>query len=243
MIRDKFYKDIITVINSHTRFDSIDFKIKTVKDDRNISTLLTIQYNFDSKYKIIFKIPSSVTIDKDGYSPYYSFTGSVCPGPVAIEESFSFKGEDTVFTKISLWLNCIWEEISANPIVKQIENQQNQINEIFERFESIKDDYFTIDEAKELKKKLDDLENTLKSQLQQQIKDKKGLEEEINKLHLDIDTLKTTIASFDKKGWLKSLSVKVFKWSTNANHAKLIKGGYTLIREFLPDEIKNSPPE
>jgi gas vesicle protein len=243
MIREKIYKDIANTIDKHPRFESSDFKVEANKDQRSSYTVLNIKYNIESKYKITFKIPTSTTSDKESYGEYYAFSGSVCPGPLAYDENFSFKGEAGIFEKITIWLNCIWEELSSNPIVKKVEFQQQQIEEIFEKFESIKDEYFSEDEAKELRKKLDGLEETLKEQIKQNQDDKKIFDKEIENLHNDIDTLKQTIHSFKKKGWLKSFTTKVFKWTKDSENRTLLKDGYKVIREFLPEDIKGNLPD
>jgi len=244
MIRDKFYKDITSTIDKHNRFESSDFKIEPIRDPKKTYTTLTIRYKIESKYRIVFIIPTSTTAPKENYeSPYYAFSGVVCPGPLSYEENFSFKGETGVFERITTWLNCIWEELSSNPIVKKVENQQQQIDELFEKFENIKDDFFSDEEAKDLRTRLDELEETLKSQILKSNEDKKELELEVSKLHIDIDTLKQTVQSFKKKGWLKSFTNKVFKWTKDSDNRKMLKDGYTVIREFLPEEIKNALPD
>ena len=48
---------------------------------------------------------------------------------------------------------------------------------------------FSTEEADELKRRLDDLENLLLEQIDKEKKDKKGLEKEIKKLHQDIEKL------------------------------------------------------
>src|SRR5438477_189409 len=128
-------------------------------------------------------------------------------------------------------------------MVKRIEDQQNQIDEIFEKFDSIQDEYFTEDEASELKNRLDKLEENLQAEIRTKNEDKKIFEQEISKLHTDIDTLKQTISSFKKKGWLRSFTGKIFKWSKNSENRKLLADGYKVIREFLPEHIKTSLPE
>jgi hypothetical protein len=242
MIRDKFYRDISNTIDNHPRFDSSDFKIEPSKG-QNGAVNLTIRFGIEPKYKIFFKIPNSTTTEKDGYRSYYVFSGTVCPGPLAFDETFSFQGEEGVFERITTWLNCIWEELSSNPIVKKVESQQQQIDEIFEKFEDVKDDFFTVDEASELKKRLDELEETLKAQIQQSTEDKKVYEQEVYKLHTDIDTLKQTINSFNKKGWIKSFTSKVFKWTKNSDNRKMLADGYKVVKEFLPEHLKSSLPE
>ncbi|RYX87031.1 hypothetical protein EON73_02270 [bacterium] len=142
MIRDKFYKEIAANIDSHSRFDNSDFKITTTPG--STSTVLTITYTIEPTYKIVFHIPNSTTLDKDSYSnPYYKFSGSVCPGPLSFQETFSFTGQEKVFEKITTWLNCIWEELTSNPIVKQIEKQRKDIEEIIENFNDIKEEFFS----------------------------------------------------------------------------------------------------
>jgi len=242
MLRDRVYKDIVITIDGHSRFDSTDFKIEYQKEQNSSAITLTIKYVIEPKYKIVFKIPSSTTSDKDSYGDYYAFSGKVCPGPLAYEETFSFKGEHVIYDKIKTWLNCIWEELSSNPIVKKVETHQDKINEIFEKLDTINDGYFTETEAEELKLKLDELEKNFKTQLEKNSADKKKLEGEIEKLHTDIDTLKETIGSFKKKGWLKSFTGKIFKWTTDAENRKLLKEGYSAIKILLPEDIKNSLP-
>jgi|GEM_PF-1160501 len=243
MIRDKFQKDILITLDKHNRFESSDFKIEPIKESRNSFTTLTIKFTVEPKYKIIFKIPTSLTIDKDGYSnPYYALSGSVCPGPFSFEETFEFKNTEGIFERITSWLNCIWEELSANPIVKKIEIQQQQIDEIFLNFDSIKDEYFTEQEANDLRSRLDSLEETLKSQIEKNNEDKKVFEEDVSKLHNDIDTLKLTVQSFKKKGWLKTFTTKLHKWTKDSDNRKMLMGGYEIIREFLPNDIKESLP-
>lgn len=242
MIRGKYYKDIISTIDKHKRFESSDFDIKSVKGNRG-STTLTITYTIESKYKIEFNVPGSKTTDKDSWSSYYKFSGVACPGPLAYSESFSFNGIEGLYEKINDWLGCIWEELISNPIVKRIEEQQAEIDKIVGNFENLDDDYFSIDEAEDLKKRLSKLEEDLKEQIEKNTKSKKEAESQIEDLQNDIDTLKQTVESFKKKSWLKGFSGKIFKWTRNSKNRKMLKDGYNVIREFLPEEIKSSLPE
>jgi polyhydroxyalkanoate synthesis regulator phasin len=243
MIREKIYRDIIATIDMHSRFESAEFKIESVPAQRNNDTILSIKYTIDQRYKIAFRIPSSMTKDKDGYSQHYTFSGNVCPGPLSYEENFSFTDIGGIFKHISIWLDCIWEELSSMPVVKMIDNQQQIINEIFEKLDHVSDDYFSVDEANELKKRLDELEEKLKKQIRQNEEDKNVFEHKIDKLHTDIDTLKQTIHTFKKNGWIKSFTIKVYKWVKNSENRAMLKDGYAVIRDFLPEEIKNALPE
>jgi len=239
MIRGKFYKDIIIKIDSHERFESYDFKISSESNAYN--TMLEIEYKIQSEFLLTFKIPSSVT-SKEGSSDYYLFSGTVCPGPISYQESFNFKGLQGIFNTIERWLDCIWEELTSNPIVKYIESQQEQINDIFEKFDSIDDEYFTKVEAEDLKNRLDELEKTLKDEAIKLNKDKELLQNELIKLHTDIETLKLTITSLNKNGWLKSFTGKIFKWTSKTENRALLKDGFSLVKAFLPENIRNDFP-
>lgn len=83
----------------------------------------------------------------------------------------------------------------------------------------------------------------MKSQIDKINLEKAIYEDEINKLHIDIDTLKETLNSFNKKGWFKSFTSKIFKWTSNSENRKMLKDGYSIVKEFLPENIKNSLPQ
>ncbi len=241
MVRDKIYKKILLTLDKHNRFDNTDFKVESNQDNKGISLVIT--YIIEPKYRLAFKMPTAPAYDKDSYQSYYLFTGTACPGPLAYEEVFSFRDEDGIYQKISVWLEGIWEELSANPVIKQIESQQQQIDEIVERFDNVEDGFFTINQAEELKSRLDELESQLRAEIEKNTKDKKIVEQEISKLHTDIETLKDTIVSLKKKNWIKSFTGKVFKWSKNSENRKLLKDGYSVVREFLPQHIKDTLPD
>lgn len=243
MIRGKHQKDIITTINNHKRFDSSDFEIKSIKDSRGGSTTLTIKYLVEQKYNIVFKMPNSKTKDEDGYGDCYKFVGTVCPGPLAYNESFTFTGIEGLYSRIKEWLDCIWEELLSNPIIKKIEEQQIEINKIVENFDRLEDDYFSIEEAEDLRIRLNKLEEDLKGQIEENSKDKKEAESKIIELQNDIDTLKQTVESFKKKSWLKGFTGKVFKWTRNSKNREILKDGYNVVREFLPEDIKSNLPK
>jgi hypothetical protein len=240
MIRDKFYKEIVLTIDKHPRFDSSDFKIK-ISD--SYKTPVYITCTADPRFKMEFDIPTSASQDGSNGKPYYSFSGKVCPGPVSYEETFSVNGQSLIYDKITTWLNCIWEEFTSSPIVRQMEDQQNQIDEIFEKFTDIKDEFFSKEEAEDLKSKLTDLEKKLEAEIEARHLEKKETEAEKAQLKTDIDTLKQTVNTLKKKGWLKSFTTKVFKWTKDSENRKMLKDGYKVIREMLPESVKSALPE
>lgn len=241
MIRKKFYKEIVEILNSHSRFEAHNFDIKTNKQNRNLSLVITYLHNSSFKFKM--DLPSGKTTSKDEFSPSYKFSGTMSPGPFALEESFSFSGTNYLDEYINTWLNEIWEELKSNPVVAHIDSQRKEIDEIFERLDGSSEDFFTQDEAEELRARLDDLEKKFNEEFKKEIKDKEELKKEVSSLNKDIETLKVTLSSFNKKSWMKELVGKVFKWVKNPNNRKALKQGYSVVREILPEEYKGMLPE
>lgn len=241
MIREKFLKDISTTINNHKRFESYDFDITPYSQNKSGPTKLKITYKMSPKYQIEIVIPNTKTKVQGAYveSDEYVFKCDKCPGKVAYQESINCNGEEDLHKNLKIWLDCIWDELVSNPILKSIKSQEEKVEELFKKFDLIDDEPFNSQEVEELRKKLDDLESMLKTEIESSKKNKEELENEIDNLHSDIETLKVTINSFTRKGWIKSFTTKIFKWTSNSENRKMLKDGYTLIKEILPDNLVN----
>jgi hypothetical protein len=238
MIRDKVYKEVFETLGSNPHFESYDFSISSSRISN--TTSLSIVYKMENKFNITLRIPHSLT-NKD-FQEYYLISGTARPGVLAYDESFEFRGYQQIHVKIREWLDNVWEELSSNPIVKEQLNQQKDIEEIFQRFDQIKDEYFSADEAQDLKSRLDELEKKLVEEAKKNIKDKEELQKQIEVLNDDIETLKTTVSSLKKTGWLKSFTGKVFKWTSKKENREFLKEGYSFIKAFLPENIKSDLP-
>lgn len=238
MIRAKVRKDIIETLEAHTRFEHADFKLETSKIAKGVQ--LKITYLIDTRFYISFVIPSSIT--GDDYNAHYMFSGSACPGPVSFDESFSFKQEHEIYSRIKSWQNAIWEEVSTTPLIKLFNEQQQQIDEIYEKLKDVSDELFSKQESEDIKTRLTDLEKKLTEEIENNTKDKDVLQEQINQLHTDISTLQQTVDSFTKKSWFKSFASKVFRWTKDGENRKMIGDGYKVLKEFLPADIKNTMP-
>jgi len=55
--------------------------------------------------------------------------------------------------------------------------------------------------------------------------------------------LKQTIQSFDKKGWIRSFTSKIFSWGAKPENQKILKDGYKIIRGFFPENVSTMPLE
>ena len=122
----------------------------------------------------------------------------------------------------------IWEELTIDPVVREVEKQRNVINTIFEKINSKDDKNFDTEEIANLKTRLTDLESKFIEELKNTVEDKEKLAEELKELKKDFDTLKITLASLKKSGWAKGFYSKVAKWTMKKENGALLKEGYTV---------------
>lgn len=137
----------------------------------------------------------------------------------------------------------IWEELTIDPVVREVDRQRQDLDKIFEKINSKDDKNFEVNEIADLKKRLDNLETKFKNDLKETIEDKDKLAEELNTLKRDFETLKTTLGTLKKAGWAKGFYSKILKWTSKKENRTLLKDGYTIVKELLPDNIGKSLPE
>ncbi|HTB31008.1 MAG TPA: hypothetical protein VK808_03230, partial [Bacteroidia bacterium] len=120
MIRNRLYNQIREVFEKNPGFIKADFVIETPSTQRNI---LYITYKYETKYQFEFQIPESA-----GEDGQYTFNGKISPGIVAVTESFSVKGEEKLLDGISMWVNCVWEELTTQPFFQSVKRMDEKID-------------------------------------------------------------------------------------------------------------------
>jgi hypothetical protein len=236
MVRNKYLNIIYAAIDSSDRFEQTDFSISET-EDKYSTTDLVLTYLPHPTYSLELNIP------KKQSDTGYIFKGTICPGLVSFKEEFQFTGADNIPAKISSWMKYIWEELTIDPVVREVEKQRSEINKIFEKINSKDDKNFDNKEITDLKTRLTDLENKFVEELKTTVEDKDRLAEELKDLKKDFETLKTTLGSLKKSGWAKGFYSKVVKWTMKKENRTLLKEGYTIVKELLPDNMGKNLPE
>lgn len=198
MIRNRLYYQIIGIIEKNTVFVKTDFKIET-RTALSKRDGVYIIYKHEPKYEFELQIPESSGDDGE-----YTFNGKVCPGVVAIHESFSVKGESNLFSGIVTWVNCIWEELATQPFLQSARKIEEQIDAVYAKYANPEQEYFTQQETEELKMCLEKLEKDFQEEIQDEVKDKKEVWKRIGGLSAEMDYLKSTITSSTRQAWLYS---------------------------------------
>ncbi|MDR1877751.1 MAG: hypothetical protein LBQ84_09030 [Flavobacteriaceae bacterium] len=201
MIKDGFLENIIDIFQHHEKFEYVDFKIDIHQDT------LKIVYLIEPKFRITFQ-------DKDHFkekkgSDKFNILGEVVPGKFSLHENFLLTQKDEVYTKIKSWLDIIWREISLASPLGLLEEEQEHIDKICEKFDS-HEGYFSTEEILEIKRELKILIKALKEEIMSIVEDEKIQKEEIEKLYNHFETLELLLPSLKKKGWIRSLTGRVF---------------------------------
>jgi polyhydroxyalkanoate synthesis regulator phasin len=245
MLRAKVNQLINRTLDTHKYFNFNDFEIST-PSKTHYSAQLLIRYEYDQQYYIEINIPnekSSFTKPETNFNGKtthveylnYKIDGKMSPGQLSISEAFKYEGENSIAKAINLWLNNLWEELTITPEIRVFNAQKEEIEKIKSQVENIPDEYFSADEGKELKERLDKLEKQLADKLAAEVPDIKESKEQIDKLHHEIETLKQTIPVLKKSGWFKSLITKTMTWLSDPKNQKLLKAGKDLVNTMLPE--------
>ena len=88
-------------------------------------------------------------------------------------------------------------------------DEQEQIDKFCEKFDEY-DDYFNTEEIIKVKQKLKLLRIKLEEEIISIVDDDKLSKIEIQKMHKSFDTLEQILPSLKKKGWVRSLTGRVF---------------------------------
>jgi len=248
MLRPKITQLINSILEESEYFNYNDFQIEIGKP--GYSTTVKIVYEYDNQYFIDFRVPSqkssftqqettsnllgaSTTKSKEYRN--YKIEGKMRPGELSYEEDFSNEGIDGISKALNEWLDNLWEDLTLSPQNRAFLSHKEEIEKIKQQVNGIPDEYFTVEEANEIKDRLKNIEDQLAEKLNAENPDKEESQNQIDKLHNEIEILKETIFSLNKAGWFKSFLTKTFTWLTDPNNQKLLKAGKDIVINMLPE--------
>lgn len=201
MIQKDFLENIIEIFKQNDKFEYVDFKV-----DINQNTIKII-YLIEPKYYILFKDENYFIEKKDNEK--YTISGEAVPARFSMHEDFIIDSIANVYIKIEKWLEVIWNEISLASPLGLLAEEQEQIDKICEKFDEY-DDYFNTEEIIRIKQKLKLLRKKLEEEITSIVDDEEISRLEIQKMNKNFDTLEQILPSLKKKGWVRSLTGRVF---------------------------------
>ena len=201
MIQKEFLENIIEIFKQNDKFEYIDFKV-----DINQNSIKLL-YLIEPKYFIIFKDENHF-IEKNN-NEKFNISGESVPGKFSMYENFILDNINDVYSKIEQGLDILWNEISLASPLGLLVDEQEQIDKFCEKFDEY-DDYFNTEEIIKVKQKLKLLRIKLEEEIISIVDDDKLSKIEIQKMHKSFDTLEQILPSLKKKGWVRSLTGRVF---------------------------------
>lgn len=241
MIRQKFLRTINECIENTKQFSVSDFSIQNKKSSiRGVDVILEIKYLHHDDYYMRFYIPDSRSLitqkdylNQETKISEYVIECESCPGELKLIEKIHITGVDSIIKNLQNWLDIMWDEMMSIPINNKINKLKEKVDCLFEKVNDIPDEYFSDKEKKEFEDKLITLEKRFQENLGKQDLEKADLENKLEALHKEIESLKDTLSVLKKQSWIKSLAGKVITWSSKPENQKMIVDSAKMIKGFI----------
>lgn len=234
MLNNRFMHQIYALFDKHSFFEVGDFNFvnEIIRDDEGDHATvdyihLRITYNSDAQFYFDGNI-------HEGEHSLEMF-GSFCPGEVLNRDNFNVNGTQEILMQIDKWLKQMHEEILALPVIRQLAEQQEEINKVVSSLNSLPDEYFTRHEAELIKTKLEELEQRFINHHKVAETKDIQLQDHLQQIHNNIETLKATVTTLKKNGWVKSAMVRTQIWLQNPANRSLLKSGAEFVKGLLTD--------
>lgn len=217
MLRNSMKNIIYNALNFDIfRFEDFEF------DESKAFALLSISY--DEFYLNISGNSNALEIT---YSP-----GSVLNQESEAISLTSF--EKKIETIIHNWLLRIKRDLltpmQTRFVIDQIDKFRDEVNE---KLKDMDDTYFSAEEGKQLKEKLDELEVSFVQASQEN----NEIKEELEQLKSEISFLRETINTLSKKRWYVHALIKLFAWGQKKENQLLIKSGFEAVKAITQIDI------
>lgn len=244
MLKTSFKESILECLNlSH--FNSAEFVLEEVEESDYWGKInvLTIKWRFENKYYFKVSIPCRKTSSSDNKIPHFEFKTMYSPGELSDEESMSYSDEKSLHEAIKTWLLMLEEQMinkrDLKILRKKLEEQETVIFNINAKIDGLVEDSFSDEEEEVLNNKLDEIRAEINSKLDEHNSKSEAYKEELSKMKLEIEFLKSTIDQMNKKDWLKMFAIKVFNWSKKPENKQLLSAGMEVAKLALPEDVKN----
>jgi len=236
MVRRTFLGRIDKALAASDHFDATDFDI-TVKDAQSE---VEIKYRFDPQYR--FEIDLAPTTVK-------GVTARESPGETDDEDYINYDDADTLLMALTEWTDRLYEELSAIPIYRMVEDQRRQLDEFFAQYGHLEDEYFTRSESDELNLRLSNLEEQLIESIRANALSEAQAGRKIAQLDKELTILREKIDILKKPAWASSLVARVWEWSKDPSNQKVLASGVNtaaaaakVVLEAVGDNTPQLPP-
>lgn len=216
-----------------------DFELEQTADDE--FKTLTITYRYHPAFRLQARIrtkpgirertiPILQQLEVESIGTIHVFSS---PGKILTREHEIIHESDELIQQVASWVQRIDTELSAIPLNRKLSEQQRELDELTEQFAGIPEDFFSKEEAEDLKCRLDQFEEQFAESIRQGTADKVEANRRISSLHDEIQMLKRQLDTLNQKGWTRSALVRITNWARDPLNRQLLKSGGELAKELL----------
>ena len=212
MIRPDLLKAVFNALKYQRNLSQDDFIVHEF--EKGGRSHLGIDYRYDKTLFFRFRIPTERTRTRDDSSDAYRFSVTVRPGCEAVEESFSATGRDELVNELKDWFGRLYEDVVSVPVVRQFQEHERVIHQLTARLDVLPDEPISRTDVEVFREGLEKLKAEILTQLEKESADKHILEARVDDLSRDIDFLKQTLESMNKRKWGELLFSRFNKWQS-----------------------------
>lgn len=177
--------------------------------------LFSIEYLHAEGYQFVAQIYSGRSV------PFQAETREA-PGYLTVVDECSYHGESALSSAMSEWLARLDEEIAALPTARRLEELAQRISDIEDAIKDLPNAYLTCEEADVLRRRMDDLQARWTEHMRQAEADQADLDEQISKLHAEMEMLKQVATTTTVRGLARLLAVRVWPYAKSPDTPRQI---------------------
>ncbi|WP_437712343.1 hypothetical protein WMF45_42870 [Sorangium sp. So ce448] len=222
MIRATLLKVVHDVLESHPFFATEDFVVREFANQSK-EPCVSIKYRYDDSFFFSFHVPKTKTKSGD-YSGSYMFSCTANPGRESAVETFTAEERSGLIAEIGAWLGRLHEDVVSAPVARQFDEHARSIDLLRERLEKIPSEPLSREEMSKYVAALDQLKVELVEQLRRETADKDTLKGRIEELGRDVEFLKSTLGSMNKRTWTEAFATRLQRWTSRFSLRQLAAG-------------------
>jgi hypothetical protein len=232
MLRAHLKSELMKRIDDSRYFEPEDFEWEEAESKLHFSLVYRHEPRF--RFSVSEEHSGSLAALVRAESRETQVVVTVSPGELRAVEKFTIPNASSVISQVGAWITRIHEELIATPIVRALEEQRSKVEELLAETAKIPNDYFTKEEAEELKKKLSDLEKDLQDRVVSDTSENAEVKGRIEELTTLVAELRAQVDSLTKRGWFGSAIIKFTRWASTPENSALLKGGVNVVKALMP---------
>jgi len=202
---------------------------------------LQIRHRF-SEARFVASVPNQMTKLPSAPGFVFDIKISVVPGRITSTEQMHATNENELLAEIGRWLQRLHEEQNATPIARRVAGVEQLIQDLYKKTGlDAEDAPLEAAQAESMIAWIRRLESQLAESIEARKLGERELRARLESLHTQVGALVTVVGStITKRGAVRAVFGRVFKWTSDESHRRLLAEAGTTIAGFLGDGAARS---